>query len=212
MTTAARIEQLALLFLPSVRLIVLPHDADARHDGVVVVEALRMGELEPASVRDGKTAVLVVPDTDDATDEPPASATVLVGVERHDALMASKLLELLNPDRVTLELMHVAWLTGIVPSQNAGAGIDNPQPSELVAYDGAKEALIDRAEELRSGEFQVATHLREDRETLHALRAAAERLAPELVVLGHGRHGLGLGRALLAERRLPVLYVAARAQ
>jgi hypothetical protein len=210
MTSAAVIDRLALLFLPTVRLIVLPRDADMRRDAAVVVEALPAGDLEPASLRDSSTAVLVVPDEAHTAAELPAPATVLVAVERHDAQMAHNLVELLNPARTSLELLHVAWLPGIVPSPTAGAGLDNPQPVDLVAYEGAKEALIDCAAQLRDGGFNVTTHLRENRETLAALSTAAHRHSPALVVLGRGRHGMGLGRALLREQRLPVLYVAAR--
>jgi hypothetical protein len=210
MTPAAVIEQLALLFLPSVRLVLLPRDADRSRDDVVVVEALPPGESEPASLRDGDTAVLVVPDRATIPANLPSPATVLVAVERHDGQMARRLIELLNPAGTNLELLHVAWLPGIVPSPTAGAGLDNPQPTDLMAYDGAKEALLDCAAQLRAGGFNVATHLRENRATLEALTVATQRYTPALVVLGRGRHGVGLGRSLLREQQLPVLYVAAR--
>jgi hypothetical protein len=210
MTSAAAIERLALLFLPTVRLVVLPHDADTRRGDAVVVEALPAGDVEPASLRESSAAVLVVPDEAHDSEERLDLATVLVGVERHDAQMARKLTELLNPARTRLELLHVAWVPGIVPSPTARAGLDDPQPADLVAYDGAKEALIDCAAQLRDGGFNVTTHLRENRETIDALTAAALRFKPAVVVLGRGRHGIGLGRTLLRAQRLPVLYVAAR--
>jgi hypothetical protein len=191
-------------------LIVLPHDADTRRDDAVVIEALPAGESEPASLRESDTAVLVVPNQPRQLPNAPVVSTALVAVERHDTLMASQQTPLLNPARTSLELLHVAWLPAIEPSPTAGAGLDDPRPADLVAYDGAKEALVDCAAQLRAGGFKVATHLRENRETIDALTDAAERFMPNLVVLGRGRHGIGLGRVLLREQRLPVLYVAAR--
>jgi hypothetical protein len=185
-----------------------PEDADAPPE-VVRVEVLRAGEPEPASLSAGDFTLLVVPEGDAASDLPQLD-TVVVGVDRADTRLAQVLTQLLNPGRATLELVHNAWLPPLVSSPTDGRGLDDPAPADIVAYDGAKAALLDTADDLRDAGFKVGTHLREERDAAAAVGQLVARYDPALVVLGRGKHGSGPGAAVLREPGVPVLYVPAR--
>jgi hypothetical protein len=211
MTTATVLSRAATLFHASMRLVAPPRDAAATSRHIVRVEVLRSGESEDASLAEGDHAVLVMPEQVVWPTHLLTPARVIVAVERGDTAMAQRLSELLNPARVRIALLHVAWLPAVVPSPTDGAGFDNPTAAELVAYDGAQAVLLDTAAALQAAGFHVTTHLREDREPAVAPARLAAQDTPAMVVLGRGRHGAGIGRELLHERQLPILFVAARA-
>src|SRR5690606_13337342 len=89
---------------------------------------------------------------------------VVIAVEGADRRMAEEVAKLLSPSTTHIALVHVTWLPGIVTSPLDEGGIDNPHPQDLLAYRGAREALVDTANELRAFGFDVSTHLREDRD------------------------------------------------
>lgn len=137
-------------------------------------------------------------------------STVLVAVEGRDWKMSREIAALFDPERAMLRLLHVTWLPGTASSPIDEEGIDDPSPSDLLMYDGARDALIQRATELREAGFVVTTHLRLNRRPSAALAAEVERLAPSLIVLGLGRHGAGIGRDLWRAESTPILFVNAR--
>lgn len=136
----------------------------------------------------------------------------LVAVEGRDHLMAGALTDLLDPAVVGIGLMHVTWLPPMTSSPLESSGLDNPDPADLLAFQGAREALVDTARALRSAGFDVSTHLREDRDPAGPLAATIRRQQPDLFVLGLGSHGAGIGRRVLEAEgvSVPVLYVRAR--
>lgn len=208
MAVDARIQRLATLFLPSVRLVVAPPETDDDGEGWVLVEALRASEAAPERLTDGDFALLVVPESG-AVAPSAAAVRALVGVETRDVRMAQVVAQLLHPAHVAIELAHIARLSSITTSPTGGEGLDNPRPLDLLMYEGARDALITIGDDLRAVGFSVNTRLREGRDAGAALEALADALAPALIVLGRGRHGSGPGRRLL-ERGLPVLYAPAR--
>jgi hypothetical protein len=133
-----------------------------------------------------------------------------VAAEGADRNIAAEVAALLDPGVVGIDIVHVTWLPGIVMSPLGPEGLDNPQPPDLLLYRGAHEALIDTAQALRDAGFSVHAHLRENRHPSAALLKEIEQLAPAMAVLGLGKHGAGIGRDILRETRIPVLYVAAR--
>lgn len=134
----------------------------------------------------------------------------LVAVEGRDHRMADAIAALLDPAVVGIGLMHVTWLPPTVTSPLEERGIDNPEPADLLAYQGAREALVDTSAALRRTGYEVSTHLREDRDPAGPLARAIRQQRPDLFVLGLGRHGAGIGRRVLDEVLVSVLYVRAR--
>jgi len=134
----------------------------------------------------------------------------LVAVEGRDGRMAEAITALLDPAVVGIGLMHVTWLPPTITSPLEKRGLDNPEPADLLAYQGAREALVDTSTALRRAGFEVSTHLREDRDPAGPLAEAIQQQRPDLFVLGLGRHGAGIGRRVLEEASIPVLYVRAR--
>jgi hypothetical protein len=147
---------------------------------------------------------------DQAIDQSPAPHRILVAAEGADRKLADAIAAVLDPGRVALAVVHVTWVPGIASSPLPEGGIDQPEQIDLLLYRGASEALIDTADALRRAGFAVSTHLREHHQPAVALLQEIERERPALVLLGLGRHGAGIGRDLLREARIPVLYVDAR--
>lgn len=193
-------------FLPAIG---FTHDPDAAGEAVYVARVER-GADEPPGLSSDRLPFLALPD-DLATAAPAdGAARVLVAVEGRDVLMADALAALLNPETVRLALVHVTWVPGIAKSPLDVGGIDDPQPSDLLAYQGAREALIGTATELRSSGFTTSTHLRESRDPAQAIADLIDDQQPVLFALGLGRHGAGIGRRVMERVRVATLFVRAR--
>lgn len=198
---------LATLFNETVRF-ADPDDADgAAGTGTVTVERLPPGRHESRYLKNDRLPFVVLPEDRDAILTP---GLVLVALEGADRQMAGGLGSLLNPDHVSLALIHVTWLSGIVTSPLDNNGLDDPQPSDLLLYRGAREALITTADKLRDLGFDVHTYLRDDRDPAVPIAEFSKEVGPTLIALGLGRHGAGIGERLLKSVRLPVLFVRAR--
>lgn len=175
----------------------------------VYVAQLPAGSADPERLDTHHLPYLTIPE-----DRPPAvggeSRLALVAVEGRDRKMAEALSELLDPSIVSIGLMHVTWMPKTIVSPLEEGGMDNPEVGDLLVYQGAREALIDTASALRQAGFYVSTHLREDRDPARPLAATIRDQNPDLFILGLGRHGAGIGRRVLEEVRIPVLFVRAR--
>ena len=178
-------------------------------DRTVRVCVLRPGETEPEDL-DGESLPYLAMPADRPAGVTGESRLALVAVEGRDQRMAAALAPLLDPRVVTIGLMHVTWMPRTIASPLDEGGLNNPEPAELLIYQGAREALIDTAGELRAAGFEVSTHLREDRDPARPLAETIQRQQPDLFVLGLGRHGAGIGRKVLETARIPVLFVRAR--
>jgi nucleotide-binding universal stress UspA family protein len=176
----------------------------------VSVELLSGNDAEPRELRPADLPHLVLPFGHEESAGLAPVAPVIVASEGADARMGVEVRRLLNPERVEIHVIHVTWLTGIVTSPLPAAGLDNPRASDLLLYRGAREALVDTADQLRLARFRVVTHLRENRSPAQEVAELARELRPALVVLGLGRHGAGIGAELLRDAGLPVLFVRAR--
>jgi hypothetical protein len=199
---------LAVLFRSSVRFI----ERRARGQTVatdVLVERLAAGQTEPLGLTRDALPLLAIP-SDWNLELPAEGVLTLVAAEGADHLLANSVTQLLVPAVTGLAILHVTWLPGTVASPLEASGLDNPEPSELLLYRGAVEALVETANGLRQAGFNVSTHLREARDPAEALRAIIDEARPALVVLGLGKHGAGIGQRLLREVSVPILYVAAR--
>lgn len=141
---------------------------------------------------------------------PAEGVLTVVAAEGADRRLAKAVAVLLDPTATGLAIVHATWLPGTIASPLPQGGLDNPDPSELLLYRGAVEALVDTATELRAAGFSVSTHLREARDPAEALAGVIAEAQPALVVLGLGRHGAGIGSRLLHDVPVPILYVAAR--
>ncbi|MEZ4522905.1 MAG: hypothetical protein R3A46_14895 [Thermomicrobiales bacterium] len=175
----------------------------------VSVEYLQPGEVEPPHLENATLPYLAIP-VDRDREHDSGGGLALVAVEGRDRKMAEALAETLDPLAVGIGLMHVTWLPRVISSPLESGGLNNPEPADLLAYEGAREALFDTAQELRQARFEVSTHLREDRDPAVPLAKAIREQHPNLFVLGLGRHGSGIGRRVLEEVRIPVLFVRAR--
>jgi hypothetical protein len=195
-------------FLPGVRFV------DAGTPGEVAGVAVRVGAVDQGSDEPGGLSGDVLPflalPTELSLAQPIARARVVVAVEGRDELMADVLAALLDPERVTLSLVHVTWVPGIAGSPLDRGGLDNPQASDLLAYQGAREALIGTTTELHRYRFEVSTHLRESRDPAQAIAVLIEDDRPMMFALGLGRHGAGIGRRVMERIRVPTLFVRAR--
>lgn len=136
--------------------------------------------------------------------------SVVVAVEGADRNMAMRIVELLDPTRVDLRVVHVTWVPGTTRSPLPADGQQNPEPLDLLAYRGAHEALIDTSGALREAGFRVTTVLCEGRYPGREIAEEVRRSDAQLVMLGRGRHGIGIGRDVLEVCRVPLLYVSAR--
>jgi hypothetical protein len=202
-----RVQGLAFCFRAGVRFAAL---GDAvRPVGAVNVVSIPAHEHEPEGLSAEVLPLLAVPEGDVARNGEDL-CKVLVAVEGRDVRMADAISALLDPVRAGIALIHVTWIPGIAGAPIGESGLDNPSPTDLLAFEGAREALIGTAEDLTAAGFNVSTHLREDRDPAVALAGFIERHNPDLFVLGLGRHGAGIGRRLLERVRLPLLYVRAR--
>lgn len=182
------------------------HPADGRAVPITV-ERLPAGRNEARHLSNDRLPFILLPEDCDA---PRNANLVLVALEGADRQMADALGALLNPAAVTLALIHVTWLSGIVTSPLDEKGLDDPQPSDLLLYRGALEALVTTADELRNLGFDVRTFLRENRDPAVPIAEFSKEAGPALIALGLGRHGSGIGERLLRNVRLPVLFVRAR--
>lgn len=137
-------------------------------------------------------------------------ARVVIAAEGRDAGIARAVIALLDPEAVAIELVHVTWLPGIALSRIDDQGIDNPSNQDLLMFEGAREALLERAGELRASGFQVTSHLRMNRSPADAIIMYLRERPAQLLVLGLGRHGAGIGRDAMHSWPLPLLFVNAR--
>lgn len=173
----------------------------------VTVEPLPAGHHEPRHLSADRLPFIVLPASLDPIKSP---GLVLVALEGADRQMASALEQLLNPENTSLALIHVTWLSGIVSSPLDEEGLDDPEPSDLLLYRGAREALVTTANELREIGFDVHTYLREHRDPAVPIAEFSKEAGPTLIALGLGRHGAGIGERLLKTISAPVLFVRAR--
>jgi hypothetical protein len=195
-------------FVPSVRFVTV-ESRDRPHDGTTVwVATPALDGSLPVSARN--VPLLALAAVAQAPVAPPRLA--VVAVEGRDRRMADQIAGLLNPATTRLALVHVTWVPGLAPSPLDPTGIDNPAPTDLLAYEGASDALIDTAQALRDAGFVVSTHLRQDKHPGVALRAFVSEAAPALIVVGLHRHGEGIGTLLLRDTARPVLFVDARSE
>jgi hypothetical protein len=141
---------------------------------------------------------------------PAEGVLTVVAAEGADRRLAQAVTAVLDPTATGLALLHATWLPGTVNSPLPPGGLDNPEPSELLLYRGAVEALIDTATDLRMAGFNVSTHLREARDPAEALAGVIIEAQPALLVLGLGKHGAGIGSRLRHDTPVPILYVRAR--
>lgn len=195
------------MFSESVRFVEPNQDPVADGSTAITVERLPAEGNEPRHLRNDRLPFILLPE-DRATARDPR--LVLVALEGADRQMADTLGRLLSPDAVSLALIHVTWLSGIVTSPLDEAGLDDPAPSDLLLYRGAREALVTTADELRDLGFDVHTYLRENRDPAVPIAEFSKEVGPALIALGLGRHGAGIGERLLKSIRLPVLFVRAR--
>jgi hypothetical protein len=135
---------------------------------------------------------------------------VVVAAEGHDHFLAAQIQRLLNPAATRVDLIHVTWLPHIISTADASRDIDNPEATELLAFEGAPEALVTTADALQAAGFQVSAHLRHDRQPVEALKRYVASKPPALIVVGLHRHGEGIGRVLMRATGRPVLFVEAR--
>ncbi len=175
----------------------------------VSVFPLAAGSTEPDNLDNDNLPYLCLP-ADRPVPVDGEGGLVLVAVEGKDRLMAESIAELLDPRSVVIGLMHVTWMPRTVDSPLGSGGLNNPDTGELLLYHGAREALVVTAHALREAGFDVSTHLREDRDPAVPLTETILQQQPDLVVLGLGRHGAGIARRVLAEARVPMLFVKAR--
>lgn len=176
----------------------------------VRVATVERADAEPAGLSNDALPLLALPE-DPASAAPVGNAArVVVAVEGRDTLMADALAALLNPERALLALVHVTWVPGIAGSPLDIGGLDDPEPSDLLAYQGAREALIGTTTELRRHGFSVSTYLRESRDPAPAIAALIEQQRPAMFALGLGRHGAGIGRRVMEQIRVATLFVRAR--
>lgn len=198
-------EAVAALFREEVRFV--PVTEQINGDDHVRVEQLASNEDGPRYLKGENLPLLTVPPESD-----PASAMtgqVVVAVEGADHLMAGAIARYLSTT-AAIALVHVTWLPGIVSSPVDEGGIDDPHPQDLLAYRGAREALVDTANELRRAGFQVTTHLREHRDPALPIGEFCKTTGADLLVLGLGRHGAGIGRRLSQLLSIPQLFLKAR--
>ena len=187
----------------------LADTVDAQGPPAVTVERIAAGSGGPDALRERTLPFLAIPDEQDAR---PAGSGCLavVAVEGRDREMARAVAALLDPSVTGIALVHVTWVPPTIESPFGGDGIDNPDVADLLAYEGAREALVETARVLRAAGFEVSTHLREDRDPANVLARLVDEQRPDLFVLGLGRHGAGIGKRVLDEVSVPVLYVKAR--
>ena len=188
----------------------VPHpEGVASSAATVRFATLPADETEPPGLENDELPYLALPD-DTMAGPGEGGCLALVAVEGRDRLMADAVAPLLDPNTVSIGLMHVTWMPRTIASPLPEGGLDNPEPGELLVYQGAREALVDTAGGLRAAGFDVSTHLREDRDPSRPLAETIARQGPDLFVLGLGRHGAGIGRRVLEATRIPMLYVRAR--
>jgi nucleotide-binding universal stress UspA family protein len=174
---------------------------------VIHVATLPAGSSDPPHLDAHHLPYLVIPE--DRPEAVGGGQLALVAVEGRDHHMARAIASLLEP-QVNVGLMHVTWLPITIDSPLGEGGLNDPNANELLIYRGAREALIDSANALRESGFEVSTHLREGRDPAQILADTIRRQQPDLFILGLGRHGAGIGRRVLEEARVPVLFVNAR--
>ncbi len=184
----------------------------SKSDGAygVRVSFLAPSDDEPSGVTSDALPVLVLPEGDQTRGVPDGGNQILVAVEGRDTEMAAALASILLPSEVSIGLVHVTWVPGIAGSPIGDDGVDNPHASELLAFQGAREALVETADDLRSRGFSVSTHLRESKDPSAPIVEMIGRHHPAMFALGLGRHGAGIGRRVLERVRVPVLFVQAR--
>jgi hypothetical protein len=200
---------LAALFHEDVRFDVTPA-AESRSDQAVVIERVELPDADPTGLDKDTLPFLAIPEAESLRTRSSEPAAVLMCAEGRDTGIARSIIALLRPDRCAVNLVHVTWLPGVVPSPIDANGLDNPHPTSLLAFRDARTALIDRADELRAAGFTVTTHLRMARDPADAIVPLAVDLRPGLVILGLGRHGAGIGETVMRDTQLPVLFVASR--
>jgi hypothetical protein len=176
----------------------------------VRVAFLEDSENEPPDLSPETLPLLVLPAGMSVPQVAPDGQRVLVAVEGRDEKIAAALARVLDPERAMLALLHVTWIPGIAGSPLDRAGLDDPHPSDLLAYDGAREALVGTPGDLRRLGFSVTTHLRESRDPAVSIAEFIAQHDVAMFVLGLGRHGAGIGRHVLERVRIPTLFVRAR--
>lgn len=186
-----------------------PDDRSRTQDTSVLVESVASKSQMPSLLESSNLPVLTIPDYG-TIQQSNLGNLALVAVEGRDRRIADSVTQLLNPERIGLALVHVTWLTGIVTSPLGEDGLDNPDPYDLLLYQGAHEALVSTAERLESVGFSVSTHLRNHREPAVALHRVILQAEPALAIMGLGKHGAGIGHQLQQLVPVPVLYVSSR--
>jgi hypothetical protein len=135
---------------------------------------------------------------------------VVVAVEGRDTAMAREVARVLDPSRSAILLLHATWVPPTAGVAVPPQGIDDPTTVDLLAFEGARDALVGTGTALREAGFDVRAHLRGGRHPATALSTLLAERPASLVVLGLGRHGLGIGRDLWRRHALPILYLDAR--
>jgi hypothetical protein len=188
------------------------HLSEARQpsEGQLINAApLPASTTEPDVLTSRILPLLVVPE--DAPERTPdGDCLALVAVEGRDSQMASAIASLLDPSHTRIALIHATWLPRTIRSPLDSGGMDNPEPADLLVFSGAREALINTRNALMRLGFHVSSHLREDRNPARPIIEMCQKVNPQLLVLGLGRHGAGIGRHVLEEERIPTLFVKAR--
>lgn len=195
-------------FLPDVRKR-FAERAPRSEGAVLSVVPIPASATEPENLGNNNLPLLAIPAGSSAAPSE-TGCLALVAVEGRDRQMASALTALLDPDNTRIALIHATWLPRTIRSPLEAGGMDNPDPADLLVFSGAREALVNTANDLRRSGFDVSSHLREDRNPAKPIIAMIQSLGPKLLVLGLGRHGAGIGRRILARERIPMLFVKAR--
>jgi hypothetical protein len=204
-----RVWNLGVIFRANVHFVSSLAERSVSPDPVILVEPSSASNGDPKFLDSHHVPYLAVPES---TAYQPLRDRwrIVVGVEGDDRRIADSIIALIEPSTAGLALVHVTWLTGLVTSPLARIEFDNPKPSDLLLYRGARSALIDTARQLEENGFTVSTHLRNNKDPASALFEVVTEARPNLVILGLGRHGGGIGQRLQQHVPVPVLFVSSR--
>ena len=196
-------------FLPDVQFRLDDGDHTKSGGKTITVANVPPSTDEPPGLKGDALPMLAIPEDSPRTTEE-GDCLALVAVEGRDRQMARAITRVLNPSTTRIALLHVTWLPRTITSPLEPEGLDNPEPADLLLFYGARQALINTGNELLIAGFSVSTHLREDRDPARPLVEMIRSQRPNLLILGLGRHGAGIGRHILEVERIPELFVKAR--